>query len=202
MAKWVDYALEVRGLEPGMLCNPMAPETLNNIRTKTSVPVRRDWAIEEEAATKVPKDREGNIALPAGNFFKCIINAGRFEKIGRKAITMSSGATQVPAFLKIKEPYLRLTDGNGGEAKWVADLKRGADKKSGEARPLTRPLFLSWGFKTVASVNKDVVNPETVKKLIELAGMQIGLGSNAPRTGGQHGQFELLRFEEVNDKES
>lgn len=201
MAKWVDYVVEVRSLEPGMLCNPMAPATLDGIRTKTSVPVRRDWTIEEEAETKVPKDPKGNIALPRGNFFKCIINAGKCDiKIGRKAVTMSTGNTMVPSFLRIKDLYLRLTDGNGGDAKWQADLKRGADKKSGEARPLTRPLFPTWGFKTTISINVDKVNPETVKKLIETAGVQVGLGSNAPRTGGEFGQFELVSFQELNGK--
>lgn len=200
----IEISVKCRSVGPGLLMNPMTDETLEGLRTGVHEPKRRDITSEEEAESKLYKDASGVIGIPVENLSACLCGAGRHVKNGTPPRQISTATTTtLYSLLSIREGFLPLSDGNGGQAAWIVDKKRGQMKVKNEkiAVCLVRPRFNLWGISFTLEVDEKEVKPETVKQLVEIAGKKIGLCDFRPTCKGPFGRFEIAEWQ-VNGKDS
>ncbi len=144
----------------------------------------------EEALYRGPNDEFG---FPGNNLYATLVNAGRYVKIGRAAVTKSDKATILPSFLTIDDEFIAFLDQT---VKWKVDARRGQNAQ-GTAVAVIRPKFLKWEFETEITVTiGDGVDESTVKELFRMAGSRVGLCSYRPAKGGSYGRFEVVSFDE------
>lgn len=178
-----------------MLMNPMTDEMLESLRTRVRLPVRTDITRQEEAERKIYRE-DGKIGIPSQNLFSCLVEAGRRVQVEKRRNISTAESTTLPSFLSIREFFLPLSDGNGGEPKWVVDARRGRNPADGVAVCIVRPRFDLWGFRFTIEVDESQISPEKVRRLIEIAGSAIGLGDFRPGCKGQFGRFRIVKWEE------
>lgn len=185
----------LRGISP-LLMNPMTDEVLEGIRTRTSSPKRTDWTPEEEAKTKLYRNENGAIGIPSLNLFASLVEAGRRVKVNAKQISTAE-STILPSFLSIEEFFLPFK----GDPEWVVDKRRGTNEKK-QAICLVRPRFNTWEFNVTFKINETKVNEETVRKLVEVSGDEIGLCDFRPTCKGPFGRFATAKWSRLKGDDS
>jgi hypothetical protein len=179
-----------------LLMNPMTEATLDMLRARGKKQVKTDWKPEDEAATKLFRDPDGRIAIPATNLLACLVNAGRKVKYGKVQLSTAE-TSMIPSIVSIEEEYLTL-NGNGTGVKenppFVVDKRRGCNPADGVAVCLIRPKFMHWGFDCTLLVDDAEIGEDTAYKLVEIAGKYQGLGDFRPSKRGPFGRFEVLKW--------
>lgn len=121
---------------------------------------------------------------PADNLLACVIDAGRFLKIGRKQLT-TRDSTIVTSFLSIPEMYFPIRSKEG----WRVD-SRGVVNQVTKGRIMChRPIFDDWEFDFTLDLNTKEATEKLVRELIDRAGRYIGIGVMRPARKGRYGQF-------------
>lgn len=179
------------GVGNGLLMNPMTDETLEQLRTKTSPPKRRDISREEEAQEKLYVDDDGRFGIPSVNLYSCLAEAGREISYKGRSKVSTKESTKLYSFLEIEEEFLLLE----GDPEWTTDTRRGRNPNGGEAVCLVRPKFKEWQVKATLVINEKKVNEATVKGLIEEAGDGVGLCDFRPQKRGPFGRFRIAAWE-------
>jgi len=140
----------------------------------------------EQAIRKIYADHEGNPVFPVDNLMSCVIDAGRFIKIGRRQLS-TRDETIVTGFLSIEGSFLPIRSKDG----WRVD-SRGIVNQATKGRHIChRPIFDDWEFDFVLNIDETEVRADTVRELIDRAGKQIGLGVMRPSRKGRYGQFKV-----------
>jgi hypothetical protein len=184
----IDVEVTCEGLKP-LLMNPATEELLNQLRNKTPSPKRTDWSPEDEARTKLYRDVDGRVGIPALNLNSCLIEAGRMVKNGAKQLSTAK-STIIPSFLSINSLFLPFN----GDPKWVADMRRGRNPNGGEMVVLVRPRFDDWSFDFTLEVDDDEINLNVVRSLVETAGKKVGLCDFRPACKGPFGRFAVTKW--------
>ena len=188
--------ITLRSKNPGYLMNPVTPELLEQIRTKTSPPRRRDWTPYQEASTKLGKGDEYGlpeaIGIPANNLFACLRQAGRMVKNGRTQISTATG-TKLPMYVELEDEFLPFKGDDVAES-WVPVVMRGTNPNGGEMVALTRPLFKRWEVDVSILFDEKKINDKVVQELFEIAGAAYGLGDFRPERGGRFGRFVVAAW--------
>lgn len=179
------------GIGNGLLMNRMPPETLEQIRTKTSPPKRRDISHEEEATPKLYVDDDGNLGIPSLNLYASLVEAGREVAYKGRSKVSTATSTKLYAFFEIEEEFLLMLD----DPEWKVDRRRGVNPNGGEATCLIRPFFPEWRIEVTVRINQILINEKSVQDLFRIAGTQVGLGDFRPQKRGPFGRFEVAVWE-------
>ena len=76
--------------------------------------------------------------------------------------------------------------------------KRSAVNRNVKARIITtRPRWNDLDLEFTVNVKNDTITKETVKSIIENAGIMYGIGSYRPEHKGEFGVFEIKEFKEI-----
>lgn len=139
---------------------------------------------EEDAAARLyPHNGHGN-TIPAENVRQSMIAASSRTKIGRRSATVDTAAS-IYIF-----PELLDLDGE-----WHVD-SRAIVIPSTRGRILRhRPMFNQWSIAFKLQVNTDLIDLQTVKKILEDAGALVGLGDFRPQRKGPYGRFSVVSWE-------
>ena len=72
-------------------------------------------------------------------------------------------------------------------------------KRGRRLKTFVRPRFKNWGLEFKMEVDHSQVTIETVKKLIETAGKDVGLGTYRPagKNVGPFGRFVIETFKQI-----
>ena len=142
---------------------------------------------QDQAAAKLYVDDDGVPVFPADNLLSCIIDAGRFIKIGKRQLS-TRDTTTVTSFLSIPEQFLVIRSKEG----WRVD-SRGIVNQATKGRHVChRPIFDDWQFDFTLDVDMAEATEHTVRELIDRAGKQVGLAVMRPSRKGRYGQFKVL----------
>lgn len=124
-------------------------------------------------------DEKGEPCIPSLNFEGCLIGKGgaaRKERMGKEAA----------AALWVIDDAPLIYDGPKIPEELWKD-KRFVSKElvviGGSRITRTRPIFGSWGANITVQFNEDLLDEETVRRWIEVAGEQVGLMEWRPRLG-------------------
>ena len=184
------------GLTPGLMMDPMTREKIEEIRGNVRKPKAMDQSLEQEAESKIYRDKDGQAGIPSSNLFTCLKEAGRKVKYeGRSSITNSKGETLLPTILFIEEYFLPFIS----HGDWTVDIRPGRNEK-GQAIPIVRPLFEKWELAFTLSIDDSEATGELVRKLVGAAGKNAGLCAFRPNKGGPFGRFTVTEWEELQEE--
>ena len=139
---------------------------------------------EEDAASRLYPQNGNGSTIPAENLRQSIIGASSRTKIGRRSAT-----TDVAAAIYLFPEMLPLT------GDWHID-SRAVVIPATRGRILRhRPMFNEWSISFNLQVNTDLIDLQTVKKIVEDAGALVGLGDFRPARKGPYGRFSVVKWE-------
>lgn len=184
----LEIKIECEGLSP-FLMNPATDELLEELRTGVRAPRVRDLPPEKEAEKKLIK-QDGKIGIPAQYLYSCLIEAGRYNKLGKKQIS-TKDSSLIPSFLWIKELFFPFSG-----ADWKVDMRRGR-LPDGTAVCIVRPRFDRWEFSATLIVDEKQISEENVRNLLNDAGSKIGLGDFRPSCKGPFGRFRIIKWKKA-----
>ena len=128
-------------------------------------------------------DADGRVIVPAEMLEAAIIGGAKKSKLG----------TQFKAAVLVPDPSRLEYDGPKKiDALWkdgrFTDMRVVGIQRNKVIR--TRPIFQSWAVEFDLMFEPTLADEDTIKKAIEDAGMQCGIGDYRPR----YGRFELVSF--------
>lgn len=147
----------------------------------------------EQATTKLYRSSDGKkLIVPQPNFFRCIIDAGKFFKAGKSKITTQKSSL-IPACVEIQGIELLITH----KEPWTVDTRAVRIPSTGGRILCYRPCFHDWKLENIqASVDIDMLPLKLFRELLDSAGRQIGLGDFRPDCKGPFGKFCIVKWEE------
>ncbi len=122
--------------------------------------------------------------FPAENIRQAIIAAAGRTKIGRRSAT-----TDVAAAIYITPYALPLS----GE--WHVDTRPVVIPATGGRILRHRPMFDAWTITFTLTVDTDLVDIPTIRKIVEDAGKYAGIGDFRPPRKGPYGKWQIIKWE-------
>jgi hypothetical protein len=152
---------------------------------------KQELAPQEQAEKRLYLDNKGNCIFPADNLLSCIIDAGRYIKIGKRQLS-TRDTTVVTSFLSIVEQFILIKS----EHSWRVDA-RGVVNQATKGRHVAyRPIFDDWKLTFTLDIDTSEASLNTVRELIDRAGRAIGIGVMRPSRKGRYGQFKVISWKE------
>jgi hypothetical protein len=184
--------IKCEGIKP-LIMHPKTEEIKEAIRTGKPLDTAKvtDIPPEKEAAQKIIM-KDGVIGIPSEYFLGSLRIAGT-NPIYRKALNLSAKVAKswVSSLISVEEEFLPLTD-LPEENAWELDKRAVPNpSKPGGTIISCRPKFKKWGFEVTLNVH-ELLKPSLLKKLVEEAGLFIGVG--AARSLG-FGRFRPVKWE-------
>lgn len=153
----------------------------------------------EQAEPKLYKDEKGNIYVPGPNVFACLIEAGKFHKLGKNKVTTQKSSL-IPAGIGVNELMLPVTNGNGGAGVWEVDTRSVVNPSTQGRIICHRPRVDAWGLAFSLEVDTDMFAPNFVRQLVDDAGKKCGLCDYRPGRKGPFGRFVVTKWVEEKTK--
>jgi hypothetical protein len=184
-------AVEIAGITPMITnkCGLIKKGELNNANTDYS----------DEWKEKVYSNDKGECVIPSIILEASLFGASKGEKIGKNFLTrkIASGC-QVEEFDVPMYNGKKMMKDDIEKNNWLFSCPVVV---GGKRVMRTRPMYpVGWKAKFHVLVYDDVfIKPDTLKYLIEKAGVECGLGDWRPsaKKPGKFGQFEVSKFELV-----
>lgn len=211
---WKPVSVVIQGVPPGLLMHPMpkanvlalpgGPGTAKKIPKLPSDSTERDIA-----ELLIYRDEKNRMGIPGKWLYGSLSHAGKripYVNGGnsRVKITGSGTGSFLYEFLELTSDVKRdgdlffpfLNVDSDGNIPWEPLICRIPNPTTGAANCSIRPQFPEWSVRIELKWN-DIVPPDTIRQLFELAGSGSGLGSNRPNkgVGGPNGRFSVLKWE-------
>ena len=144
----------------------------------------------EQAEGKLYVGIDDQLIIPQPNLFRCLIEGGRFHKIGKTQVTTAKSSmlfscmdiegVEIP--IEHKEP-------------WRVDTRAVRIPSTGGRILAHRPMFDDWALNFVIDLDTEIIGPKLLRRIIDDAGKRIGLGDFRPATKGPFGRFAVTHWE-------
>jgi hypothetical protein len=135
-----------------------------------------------QAAERLYRDTAGEPVIPGLNLFRCLTRASR--ACGRCPVELVHS-------LGIAERDIRIQS----QRPWTVDTRWVRHPETGLRQRCHRPRFEDWRLDATLLVDRDAITPAEIRHLVEVAGMQVGLGDFRPDRGGPFGRFTISAWE-------
>lgn len=146
----------------------------------------------EIAKAKLYSGLDGGAMIPQPNLLRCLVEGGRFHKMGRTQITTAK-SSHMYSCLDIEGAEIKLQH----RQPWKVDTRAVRIPATGGRILAHRPMFDDWALEFVCDLDTDIVGVKTFRNIVDDAGRRIGLGDFRPATKGPYGKFLVTRWEEV-----
>jgi len=200
----MDIEVEITGNTP-LLMNRFtdANEVAVTSGTRPSAVGHRGTPREQAEATAYIDDK-GFLYIPQQNLFACIINAGKFHKVGKSKVTTMKSSL-VPAGIAMLDALvldLLSPKTKKGLKAFEVDSRRVVIPATGGAVMRHRARIDEWCLKFSIEVDLELFSPDFVRTLVDDAGKKIGLGDYRPERKGPFGKFKVTSWEVKKDTKS
>ncbi|KKL28227.1 hypothetical protein LCGC14_2377250 [marine sediment metagenome] len=177
-------SFKITGITALLQNNPASMRRSGTGLSQKSIPTP-----EEEAESKVFKEADGQLYVPAAGFRFGIIKRActgrRLQK--RSASSVVSGA------LFLLSDRCPLTNGNGKPVtEYEIDCQRAVVQRQGIIR--ARPRIPNWSTEVQYEYDDDFLSAEIIEELQTLAGKISGLGDFRPDRGGANGRYSVEKI--------
>lgn len=150
---------------------------------------------QEVAELKLYRTAGGAPMIPQPNLLRCLVDGGRFHKIGKSQVTTAS-SSMLYACLDIDSTEIEIEH----REPWRVDT-RAVVIPSTKGRILThRPMFDDWRLSFSADLDTTIVGVKLFRKIVDDAGKRIGLGDFRPARKGPYGKFVVEHWQEVEQR--
>lgn len=186
----------LRGISP-ILMNPMTDDLLEGLWGGSSKrKARIEQTMEEAAKSKLIRDENGKIGIPAEYLLAALVTAGRYVKYDARKNFSTADSSLVPAFIFLEDMFYPFKN---QKVKHVVDKRRGVLNNGGKevAVCIVRPRFDVWQFDVTAGFAD--IDSSRVKQIFEYAGKVAGLGDFRPSCRGPFGRFTIAEWKVEED---
>ena len=163
----------------------IAPLLMNKfveVKTTDSKRSKKVYDPEEEAEKKTYRTEDGRLYLPSTHFKASMVKAASdFPMKGKK-----SHKDYVKSGIFIDEQEIVLDQQKYEIFACPVVIQR--------SRVMSwRPMFKKWSCNFTMEITDDMLNPTTIKDILEMAGKYKGVGDFRP----EHGRFQVVKFQVV-----
>lgn len=194
------FAVRIEGVTP-LLCNRFTDEAQQKASSRTTSSLTGDKGTpKEQAATKLYlgiTTREPMIPQP--NLFRCLIDAGKFFKMGKSKVTTQKSSI-IPACVEVEGIENAVEIPIESKEGWETDTRPVRIPATGGRILCHRPSFNDWALDFHLSVDTDDMAPKLLREIIDAAGRKIGLGDFRPDCKGPFGKFKVTKWVELDEK--
>jgi hypothetical protein len=190
----ITISVEISGITP-LICNRFHDEAAQAASSGSrSASAAQDRGTPLEIASK--KLYLGGAGgqtpiIPQPNLLRCLIDGGRFEKVGKAQVT-TAASSMLFAFLDIEAAEIEIQH----QQPWRVDT-RAVVIPSTKGRVLThRPMFDDWRLAFEMRLDTGNFNAKLMRRIVDHAGSRVGLGDFRPARKGPYGRFAVVRWEE------
>lgn len=189
-------SLTIEGTTP-LLMNRYTEAAMEKAESGTAMSVVGDRGTpREQAAPKVYLDSKGRPVIPGPNLFSCIMEAGKYHKVGKKQVT-TGRSSLIPAGISVTEIESPLLGPDDKPAAWEVDSRPIVNPATRGRRLCHRPRFDAWRVSFVLDVDAGMFDVKFVRQLVDDAGVRVGLGDFRPDRKGPFGKFKVVRWDVV-----
>lgn len=137
----------------------------------------------------------GGFVIPQPNLMRCLVDGGKFHKIGKKQITTNKESL-LYGCLDIEGSEIPIVH----QQPWKVDTRAVRIPSTGGRILAHRPMFDDWKLTFIAVLDTSILGYKLLRQVIDDAGRRIGLGDFRPSTKGPYGKFvvESWAIEEAN----
>lgn len=176
--------MAVKGLTPLLMNKFNESELQSKVRDKNLTP-------REEAEKVLYAHTDGRLYLPTTMVYACLINAGKFHKLGKNKVTTQKSSL-IPAGVMINEQATFFPKGT----KWEVDSRPVVIPSTGGRIMKHRPRLDEWELKFSFSLDTTMFSPKFLRMLVDDAGSKVGLGDFRPERKGFYGRFVVTEWTE------
>ena len=142
----------------------------------------------EQAEESLYVGDDGTSGIPAPNVMRCLIDAGKYLKVGRSKITTQKSSL-IPAAISIQELFLPIASEDG----WKVDTRPVRIPSTGGRILRHRPCYDDWELAFHLQLDETVLTDKMLREILDLAGSRIGLGDFRPDCKGPYGKVTVWR---------
>lgn len=185
----------IQGTSP-LLVNRFTEQAAAKISagTGTAISIHSRGTPREQAEPKLYTSADGSPIIPGPNVFRGIIDAGVFQKAGRRAIT-TGRASLVAAGIALTTVECFIERPDGQKPVWEVDSRSVVIPASGGRIMCHRPRFDVWRIGFELEVDDAMFDEAIVRRLVDDMGTKIGLGDFRPSRKGPFGRFEVVHWQ-------
>jgi hypothetical protein len=134
-------------------------------------------------------DTKGKPFIPTANIMRCIVEGGRFHKIGKAQVTTQKG-TMMYACVEVDDVGATIIH----KQPWKVDTRPIRNPSTGGRFLKHRPMFDDWLLKFEVILDEDMLAESMLRKIVDDAGRRIGLGDFRLDCKGPYGKFVVTHW--------
>jgi len=134
------------------------------------------------------------IVVPQPNLLRCLVEGGRFHKIGKTQITTERKSI-LYSCLDIEGADIELIH----KQPWKVDTRAVRIPATGGRILAHRPMFDDWTLEFIVDLDTSIIGVKLLRMIVDDAGKRIGLGDFRPATKGPFGKFCVTLWQEIQE---
>ena len=191
------FRITIQGKTP-LLCNRFTDAAQISATSGVRSSVATDSKEPREvAASKLYLSESGEPGIPQPNLFRCLIDAGKFFKVGKSKVTTIKSSL-IPSCLSIDPVFIPLEF----KQDWTVDSRPVRIPATGGRIIAHRPCFQDWALTFEAELDEDTMGAGLFRDIVDAGGSKIGLGDFRPDTKGPFGKFVVTQWDVLDDETS
>lgn len=189
----MEYQVTIEGISPLLVCAFSAEDAANaTAGTRSAITPNKNGTPRDLAEKYLYWDQAGKkLVIPGPNVFACIIEAGRFHKVGKRQVTTNT-TSLVPAAVILPDIEIDLEPQT-----WEVDARPVVIPSTRGRIMRYRPRFDTWALSFSLEIDTDMFSTDFVRLLVDDAGKKIGLGDFRPARKGPFGRFVVKCWKEA-----
>ena len=131
----------------------------------------------------------GELFWPGPNIFSCLIESGKFQKVGRSKLTTQKSSL-VPGMLQVADIIIPF-----GTKDFEVDSRRVVNPSTGGAHIKHRARLNDWRLTFTLDVETDLLSLKSARQLVDDGGRRCGTGDYRPSKKGPFGRFVVVNWD-------
>jgi hypothetical protein len=179
--------IALQGITP-LICNRFgdkpADDATNGVRGSSAAVER--GSPQDICEGKLYKGLDGRPMVPQPNVLRCLVDGGRYHKVGKTQLTTSRGS-QLYSCVDIEGAEIPILS----KQRWTVDTRAVRIPATGGRILCHRPMFNDWRLELVGVLDETQLRESLFRQIVDDAGNRIGLGDFRPATKGPYGRFRV-----------
>lgn len=146
----------------------------------------------EIAQSKLYIGNGGNPMIPQPNLLRCLVEGGRFTKIGKSQVTTAKSSI-LYACVDVQGAEVPIIH----KQPWKVDTRAVRIPSTGGRILAHRPMFDDWALEFIVDLDTSILGEKLLRQIIDDAGKRIGMGDFRPQCKGPYGRFVVNNWEVV-----
>lgn len=189
----MEISIRIDGTTP-LICNKFtdaAAESASNGSRGSSAGQDRGTPL-EIAESKLYIGNDGKPMIPQPNLLRCLVEGGRFTKIGKSQVTTAKSSI-LYACVDVQGAEIPIIHSQP----WKVDTRAVRIPSTGGRILAHRPMFDDWALEFVVDLDTSILGEKLLRQIIDDAGKRIGMGDFRPQCKGPYGRFVVNKWEVV-----